>query len=114
MLPIVIDGARAKMPSGVMLPRPGPLGIHVCEPLSPDDFGSMKYLAAAARRSLLEHLREPDLEAAATALRPPADETEKPMEAGMPGAQDQPLWTPSPERAKASAMAQFMEAVREQ
>lgn len=67
ILPVVIRGARAKLPSGVNLPRPGSLGIHVCEPLMPDDYASAEALIGAARRALLEHLDEPDLEPRETA-----------------------------------------------
>ena len=71
ILPIVIHGARTKMPSGVKLPRPGPVGIHVCDPLNPDDYGSVAALIGAARRALLAHLDEPDLEPEQTAGQPP-------------------------------------------
>ena len=70
VLPIVIHGARAKMPASTNLPRPGPLAIHVCEPLEPDHFGGVEALIAAARCAMLEHLDEPDLDAAQTAVAP--------------------------------------------
>jgi 1-acyl-sn-glycerol-3-phosphate acyltransferase len=70
ILPIVIRGARRKMPSGMNLPRPGPLGIHVCEPLTPDHYGGVDALIAAARGAMLEHLNEPDLDPAQTAVAP--------------------------------------------
>jgi acetoacetyl-CoA synthetase len=97
ILPIVIHGARRKLPSGVMLPRPGPLAIHVCAPLKPSDFGNVAALSAAARRAVLEHLDEPDLEPQATAVPP---------------APVQPLWRPSPQRAARSSMQRFIDFVR--
>ena len=101
VLPIVIHGARSKMPSEIMLPRPGPLGIHVCEPLKPSDYGSLEALTAAARRSLLEHLDEPDLEPEQTAVLPAPDNVK-------------PLWQPSTKRVASSAMQRFIATVEDE
>jgi len=70
VLPVVIHGARTKLPSGRQLPRPGRLGVHVCDPLLPDEHTGINALIGAARRALLEHLEEPDLEPEETAGRP--------------------------------------------
>lgn len=111
IVPIVIRGARKKMPSGFMLPRPGPLSIRVCEPLEPRDFGSVEALSAAARRSLLEHLEEPDLEPAATAILPgPMDPSTSTARVNA----EQPLWRPAADRAAASEMQRFLDSVREE
>lgn len=62
VVPVVIDGARWKLPSGRLLPRPGPLRVHVCDAvrLPPAD-PSAQALMAETRRAMLEHLDEPDL-----------------------------------------------------
>jgi acetoacetyl-CoA synthetase len=112
ILPIVIHGARAMMPSGVWLPRPGRLGIHVCEPILPSQYGSVEALNAATRRALLEHLDEPDLEPAQTncvAVYEPAERA--PAESPPPG---RPLWRPPRERAAASQMQRFLDHVRDE
>jgi 1-acyl-sn-glycerol-3-phosphate acyltransferase len=62
VVPVVIRGARQKLPSGAMLPRPGPLRVRVCDalrlpPADPTPHGLM----AATRRAILAHLDEPDL-----------------------------------------------------
>jgi 1-acyl-sn-glycerol-3-phosphate acyltransferase len=62
VVPVVIQGARWKLPSGRFLPRPGPLRVHVCEAVrSPAADTSARALMAAARRAMLVHLPEPDL-----------------------------------------------------
>jgi len=61
VVPVVIKGARAKLPSGAFLPRPGPLHVHVCVPLASGRFRSAKDLMHATRAAMLEHLGEPDL-----------------------------------------------------
>ena len=62
VVPVVIHGARWKLPSGRFLPRPGPLRVHVCEAvrLPPTD-ASARALMVSTRRAMLEHLDEPDL-----------------------------------------------------
>ncbi|MGD8323551.1 MAG: acyl-[ACP]--phospholipid O-acyltransferase, partial [Gammaproteobacteria bacterium] len=115
ILPVAIHGARAKMPSGTMLPRPGPVGIHVCEPLQPADFPGLPALVAAARRALLEHLDEPDLEPAATAILPVAEQAAAAPAASAASANHSaPLWRPSIETASASAMQRFIDFVHEE
>jgi 1-acyl-sn-glycerol-3-phosphate acyltransferase len=62
VLPVVIYGARWKLPSGRLFPRPGPLRVHVCEPVrAPADDPTARALMADTRRAMLVHLDEPDL-----------------------------------------------------
>lgn len=60
VVPVVIHGARSKLPSGSLLPRPGPLRVRICEAVRPED-PSAQALMAEARRAMLAHLDEPDL-----------------------------------------------------
>ena len=60
VVPVVIHGARWKLPSGRFLPRPGPLRVHLCDPVRPQA-GEARALMAQTRRAMLEHLDEPDL-----------------------------------------------------
>jgi 1-acyl-sn-glycerol-3-phosphate acyltransferase len=62
VVPVVIHGARWKLPSGRLLPRPGPLRVHVCEPVrAPAAEPTPRGLMAATRRAMLLCLDEPDL-----------------------------------------------------
>jgi 1-acyl-sn-glycerol-3-phosphate acyltransferase len=64
LVPAVIHGARRALPNGVKVPRPGPLTVEILAPLAMQDCGgSVEGLRDAARRSMLEHLDEPDLAA---------------------------------------------------
>lgn len=62
IVPVVIAGARAKLPSDSWLPRPGPLAVEFCDRIEaadhPDEFALMR----ATRRAILERLGEPDLD----------------------------------------------------
>lgn len=60
IVPIAIRGTRAKMPAGRILPIPGPLSVHVCEPITPSAAGSPEALMAATRAALLAVLEERD------------------------------------------------------
>jgi 1-acyl-sn-glycerol-3-phosphate acyltransferase len=60
VVPVVIYGARWKLPSGRFLPRPGPLKVRICEAVRPED-PSARALMAETRRAMLAHLDEPDL-----------------------------------------------------
>ena len=60
VVPVVIYGARSKLPSGAFLPRPGPLRVRICEAVRPED-PSARVLMAETRRAMLAHLDEPDL-----------------------------------------------------
>ncbi|HEX7238563.1 MAG TPA: lysophospholipid acyltransferase family protein [Gammaproteobacteria bacterium] len=61
VVPVVIHGARWKLPSGRLLPRPGPLLVHVCDPVRAPADPTARALMAETRRAMLEHLDEPDL-----------------------------------------------------
>lgn len=60
VVPVVIYGARAKLPAGTFLPRPGALRVRICDAVSSEDRDA-RALAAEARRIMLTHLDEPDL-----------------------------------------------------
>ncbi len=61
LVPIVIHGARAKLPAEQWLPRPGGIAIEVGAPLDPSEHDSASSLMKATRDALLERLGEPDL-----------------------------------------------------
>ena len=62
VVPVVILGARWKLPSGRLLPRPGPLRVYVCDAVSlPPSSPTAQALMAETRRAMLAHLDEPDL-----------------------------------------------------
>jgi len=61
VVPIVIYGSRHKLPSGSVLPAPGPLRVRICEPVHAADQPSARILMQATRRTMLLHLDEPDL-----------------------------------------------------
>jgi 1-acyl-sn-glycerol-3-phosphate acyltransferase len=61
VVPIVIYGSRRKLPSGALLPAPGPLRVRICNPVQTTTELSSRDVMRAARRAMLEHLDEPDL-----------------------------------------------------
>jgi 1-acyl-sn-glycerol-3-phosphate acyltransferase len=61
IVPIVIGGARAKLPSGCWLPRPGPLTVQFRPRIDSGDYPDEAALMRATRQSILELLDEPDL-----------------------------------------------------
>ena len=61
VVPVVIHGARWKLPSGRLLPRPGPLLVHVCDAVRLPEDATARALMAETRRAMLAHLDEPDL-----------------------------------------------------
>lgn len=61
VVPIVIHGARRKLPSGRFLPAPGPLRVRILGPVHVHDLPTAQEIMRAARRAMLEHLNEPDL-----------------------------------------------------
>jgi 1-acyl-sn-glycerol-3-phosphate acyltransferase len=61
VVPIIIYGSRAKLPSGRFLPAPGPLRVRICEPVRSSAETSSRELMALTRRAMLAHLDEPDL-----------------------------------------------------
>lgn len=62
LVPIVIYGAREKLPAEVWLPAPGPLWISIGAPIDPQDHDSARAMLQATRASLLARLGEPDLD----------------------------------------------------
>lgn len=61
VVPIVINGSRAKLPAASWLCSPGPLSIRICAPIDPAAYTSAPELLQASRRKMLEWLGEPDL-----------------------------------------------------
>jgi len=61
VVPVVIYGARGKLPANRLLPAPGPLRVRICEPVPSTLHGSARELMHATRRAMLLHLDEPDL-----------------------------------------------------
>jgi 1-acyl-sn-glycerol-3-phosphate acyltransferase len=61
LVPVVIRGAREKLPAETWLPGPGALAIEICEALDPEIYDSAMELMNAARERLLGRLEEPDL-----------------------------------------------------
>ena len=61
VVPVVIYGARHKLPAGRILAAPGPLRVLICEPVHVTDGPSARTLMQLARRAMLAHLPEPDL-----------------------------------------------------
>jgi 1-acyl-sn-glycerol-3-phosphate acyltransferase len=69
VVPVVIRGARAALPCGALLPRPGLIRVDILAPIATeatDDRARVRELRDAARTVILEHLGEPDLDSAAT------------------------------------------------
>lgn len=63
VVPVVIHGARQKLPAGAFLPAPGPLRVRICEPVLGEGAAlSARTLLTATRRRMLVHLEEPDLD----------------------------------------------------
>lgn len=61
VVPVVIFGARDKLPAQAWLPAPGPLSITISAPISPGQYDSARGLLTASRAAILERLDEPDL-----------------------------------------------------
>jgi 1-acyl-sn-glycerol-3-phosphate acyltransferase len=69
LVPVVIQGAREKMPGTRIMPFPGKITVHVCEPIFPAGAtDTLEALIAATRRSMLSHLDEPDRDPQSTTL----------------------------------------------
>jgi 1-acyl-sn-glycerol-3-phosphate acyltransferase len=60
--PIVITGARAKLPSDSWLPKPGALAVEFCPRIAARDFPDEHALMQATRKAMLARLDEPDLD----------------------------------------------------
>lgn len=74
--PVVIVGARAKLPAQVWLPAPGALSIFIGSAIEADDHDSARSLMMASRKAILSRLEEPDLapdEFSADSRRPAGD-----------------------------------------
>lgn len=61
VVPVVIRGARAKLPAKSWICAPGGLSVRICEPVYPDAHTSVAELQDASRRGILQWLDEPDL-----------------------------------------------------
>src|SRR5690606_26667894 len=61
ILPVVVLGARRKLPSGAVLPRPGRIEVRFCTPIASESYESTKALMHRTRAEMLEQLGEPDL-----------------------------------------------------
>jgi 1-acyl-sn-glycerol-3-phosphate acyltransferase len=61
VVPVVIFGARAKLPSQMLLPAPGALSISILEAIEPNDHDSARSLMTTSREAILARLGEPDL-----------------------------------------------------
>jgi 1-acyl-sn-glycerol-3-phosphate acyltransferase len=69
LVPVVIQGARKKMPGARIMPFLGKIAVHVCEPIYPvGPTETLEALIAATRRSMLAHLDEPDRDPQSTTL----------------------------------------------
>ena len=61
LVPVVLRGNRDMLPDGTWWPRPAPLEVEICEPLTPaldggDAFAAALALRAAAHRAIALHL----------------------------------------------------------
>jgi len=64
IVPVVIRGARQKLPAEVWLPRPGPLSVEFSAPIAQSQVEDVDALVDATRAAILERLGEPDLDPA--------------------------------------------------
>jgi 1-acyl-sn-glycerol-3-phosphate acyltransferase len=60
--PVVITGARQKLPEGSWLPRPGPICVEFCPIVASAVFPEPQALVRVARDAILQRLDEPDLD----------------------------------------------------
>jgi 1-acyl-sn-glycerol-3-phosphate acyltransferase len=60
IIPVVIHGARSKLPASSWLPRPGPLSVEFCERIEAADYADADALMEATRRAMLARMPEPD------------------------------------------------------
>jgi 1-acyl-sn-glycerol-3-phosphate acyltransferase len=61
VVPVIIYGARRKLPARQLLPAPGPLRVRICAPVDPKLYPTARGLMHATRRAMLVELDEPDL-----------------------------------------------------
>ena len=71
--PVVITGARQKLPEGSWLPRPGPLCVEFCPVVASAGFADPQSLVRVARDAILQRLDEPDLDPEATEPHQPVE-----------------------------------------
>src|SRR5690606_31459783 len=102
ILPVVVLGARRKLPSGAVLPRPGRLEVRFCGPIASETFESTKALMQGTRAAMLEQLGEHDLaRAPAAADGPEHARPEKEPQHAHPESEPKRLLPESgPERAR--------------
>ena len=62
IVPVVITGARSKLPAESWWPRPGPLTVEFCPPIAACGFRDDMAVMRATRAAMLERLGEPDLD----------------------------------------------------
>lgn len=62
VVPVVITGARAKLPADTWLPRPGPLAVEFRPRIESTDCADEATLRRATRDAILHSLGEPDLD----------------------------------------------------
>lgn len=60
--PVVITGARQKLPEGSWLPRPGPVAVEFCPIVASSGFADDLALVRVTRDAILQRLGEPDLD----------------------------------------------------
>lgn len=60
--PVVITGARQKLPADTWLPRPGPLAVEFCPIVASSGFADQFALVRVTRAAILQRLGEPDLD----------------------------------------------------
>jgi 1-acyl-sn-glycerol-3-phosphate acyltransferase len=73
VVPIVISGARSKLPADSWLPRPGPVAVEYCDRIESRDCADEHALMQATRTAILARLGEPDLAESPRALADPLD-----------------------------------------
>ena len=62
VVPLVIHGARRKLPCGALFLSPGgELRVRICEPVNTQQHESARRVMRATRQAMLAHLDEPDL-----------------------------------------------------
>jgi 1-acyl-sn-glycerol-3-phosphate acyltransferase len=64
--PVVISGARSKLPSETWLPQPGPVTVEFCPRIAAGDYPDDTALMRATRAAILQRLGEPDLDPTAS------------------------------------------------
>jgi 1-acyl-sn-glycerol-3-phosphate acyltransferase len=84
VVPVVIYGARHKLPAQRFLPAPGPIRVRICPPIDSTRFESARELMLATRRAMLKELDEPDLAPGAAPLSEPGVAADEARDAYIP------------------------------